>query len=65
MNQKINPELEEIEIARIIKKNGGIEIIYTGDTQKFELYGFLKCYLQALELDLIDSFEPTDNDEAE
>ena len=50
---------EEIVLAKIIKKDGFLSLIIPNnkDTQAYELYGFLKCYIKKLEGDLIEEFE--------
>ena len=60
MSPNNNPELEEIELARILRKNGLTEIRVSPDCDHYLLYGFLKCYLKKLEEVLVDDFEPTD-----
>jgi len=58
-------ETERVILAEVYKQDGklGINLPNERDVFLYELYGFLKCYLQVLEDELIDEFEPTDDDD--
>lgn len=51
------PEKEKIILAVVYKTEGtiGIEFPNERDVFSYELYGFLKCYLEDLEVNLIDN----------
>ena len=58
-------ETEKVILAEIYKKDGKIEIDFPNnkDVTSFEFYGFLKCYVDGLGQDLIDSFEKFGDEE--
>lgn len=53
-------EKEKVLIAEISKKDGKIGMNLSRDAQTFELFGFLKIYLEGLEEELLYSLEPDD-----
>ena len=52
-------ETEKILLAEIYKKDGYviIEVPNEKDVNNFELYGFLKCYVKNLEIQLINDLD--------
>jgi hypothetical protein len=55
---KENPELEKTVLATIYKQDGKIFLESNKeDVFAYEIYGFLKCYLEILETDLIEQME--------
>lgn len=48
---------EKLVLAEISKEDGKIGMEVNKSANTFELLGFLKCYVEALEEDLINSFE--------
>ena len=58
---KENPELEKTVLATIYKQGGKIFIENNKeDILAYEIYGFLKCYLEILETSLIEQMEVQD-----
>jgi hypothetical protein len=51
---------EEIILAQIVKKGGMIRIKNSKSANQFEVYGFLRVYVEALEMDMVDSLEYDD-----
>jgi len=56
-------ETERIVLAQIVSKDGNINIEFPNikDVYSFELYEFLKCYVKALEEELLGSFDPLED----
>jgi len=58
----VNPDAkEEIIMAQIVKKDGNLTMKHSKSAGQFEIFGFLSCYIQAIEMDMINSFEGDDN----
>ena len=53
-------EKEEIVLAQVFKKDGKISIRHSKSAGQFEVFGFLTCYIEALGVELINGFEPSD-----
>lgn len=61
--EEVNKDAKEkVVLAEISKKDGKIGINHSRDAQTFELYGFLKIYLENLEEELSYSLEPDDEE---
>jgi len=48
---------EKIPLMLVYKQDGKINADITEDAYTYELYGFLKCYVDVLEADLKDNLE--------
>ena len=59
--KKVEVKKERVVLAEIYKESGqlGIDFPNERDVGGFELYGFLKIYLDNLEIDLSSIFEAT------
>lgn len=51
-------EMEEIELVKVTKKNGIAGLQLSPDTDKYEAYGILKTWVQAMEKKLIGDWKP-------
>ena len=51
-------ETEEVVMFQLTKENGVLKARVSKSASQYEVYGFLTVYLEAMEIDMIDSFEP-------
>ena len=61
VEKQFKDDKEEIILAQVVKKNGVISMKHSKSASTFEVYGFLQIYLDALEMDMVQSLEADDN----
>lgn len=54
-------EKEQVILAQVIKKDGFISMRHSKSASQYEVYGFLRLYLEAMEMDMLNGFEADDN----
>jgi hypothetical protein len=51
-------ETEKIPIFEVFKQNGNLKCRLLRECKDYELYGFLKCFLEQWEVELIEAMQP-------
>jgi len=60
MKKKETRNSEEIILAQVVKRDGMLAMKHSKSASQYEVYGFLKMYLEVMEQQLFDGFETTD-----